>query len=526
MIDVPGTPTFLAGFGQGDAAELGAHDEAARRHLEISDAVRRSEVPSDAVRRPLNVEEMREKANTDPVERFTDAGNARRLVAYNRHRFRWLASTGRWLVWDGRRWAVDERGAIMQAAKDVVRKLLAEVSEMPGGDARKAKTRWAMQSESAARLEAMVRLARDEPGMPITADELDADPWILNVANGIVDLRTGELGPHQPERLCTRLTDVAYDPAAIETAATWMGFLEQVLPDPEVREFVARAAGYSLTGSVAEQILIICYGNGANGKTVLLETLRRVFGDYADQAESDLLLDRHEPHPAGVAKLRGRRYVIASETDDGRRLAEAVVKRLTGGDRITARVMYGDFFEFDPTHTLWMATNHRPDVRGVDHGLWRRLRVIPFEITIPEESQDRHLLDKLADEAPGILAWAVAGALRWQRDGLTTPTAVTFAVADYRASVDLVGEFLNDECILGDVEGPTPAGELYDAYARWAKAAGELPTTQTKFGQALTGRGFDRVKFGSKRRWHWLGVRLDEPTTAQTALEVNPWDPL
>ena len=205
-----------------------------------------------------------------------------------------------------------------------------------------------------------------------------------------------------------------------------------------------KGIGYSITGAVSEQVLILAIGAGANGKTTLLEAVRTVLGDYASAAEPDLLLARGEAHPTGIARLQGARFVVATESDEGRRLAEGTVKRLTGGDRLTARYMHQNFFEFAPSHTLWLCTNHRPDVRGVDHAIWRRLRVAPFNVTIATEDQDPHLLERLTAESAGILAWAVRACLRWQAEGLGEPVAVKMATTAYRQDQDIIGEFLDE----------------------------------------------------------------------------------
>ena len=439
-------------------------------------------------------------------ERWTDVGNAKRLVAWHGHSFRYVGQWDRWLRWDGRRWAADHEGSIVEAAKQVAERLHDEASRYPvGSDDRKAAIKWAMQSEGGSRIKAMVDLARTDPRVTANPDDFDADPWLLNVDNGTLNLRTGNLKPHDPGTLITKLAPTVYDPAA--SSPTFDAFLAQVLPDDDVREFVTRAIGYSLTGVTSEHKLFMPYGSGANGKTTLLEAVRHVLGDYADQAEPDLLLARKDAHPTGVAKLQGKRFVTTSETDDKRRLAEATVKRLTGGDELTARFMRQDFFEFAPTHKLWLMTNHRPKVVGTDVGLWRRLRIIPFEVSIPDEKQDRGLDEKLRGEAAGILRWAVDGCLRWQADGLTDPVAVTLATAAYRADMDTLGEFISECCEL-DANTSTAAADLYAAYVEWCKTGGEDPETQRALGLRLSERGFDRVKQGRSRRWHWIGLRL------------------
>lgn len=437
----------------------------------------------------------------------TDLGNAKRLVNRYGDAFRWNDTRNRWMVWDGRRWTDDTHGEIVQAAKVTTAQMHLAALEIADSAERQAEAKWAMASESANRLEAMVKLARSEPGMTVTDDELDSDPWILNVANGVVDLRTGELHAHDPARLVTRLAPVDYVPAA--RSELWERFLERILPDPDVREFVARATGYSITGSVAEEVLLVAYGIGQNGKSKFLEAVKHAVGDYAMQAEPDLLLARKDAHPAGVAMLAGKRMVMATETDNGRQFAEATVKRLTGGDTITARQLYGNFFEFVPTHTIWMATNYRPEVLGTDEGIWRRLRIVPFEVQIPEDERDPHLGDKLAEEAPAILAWAVAGCRRWQASGLAAPAAVTMATASYRAEMDTFGDFLDERCEVSDFADDS-AANLFASYSAWANENGAEVLSQKRFGAELRRRGFDKVKDDATRRIRWIGVQAKD----------------
>ncbi len=440
----------------------------------------------------------------------TDVGNAQRLVDTYGTRFRWCADWGTWMAWNGRLWARDSGGAIVEAAKAITVTLLEEAVTVADSDERKKAVRWAMTSASSQRIDAMIKLARSAPGIPVAADDFDADPMILNVGNGRLDLRTGQLMGHDPAKLCTKIAGANYIPNA--PAPVWEAFLHQVLPDDEVREFVARAAGYSLTGLVTEQKMLIPTGTGANGKSTLLEALLAVWGHYGRQADPGLLLARSDDHPTGVARLQGARFVISSESDEGAKLAEATVKRLTGGDKMIGRYMRQDFFEFTPSHKLWMQSNHKPKVTGTDHAIWRRLRLVPFDVTVADEDQDRQLPDKLRGEADGIMAWAVAGCLRWQTGGLTEPLAVTLATDAYRASQDTLGEFLAEACTFTDTTAHTSAKDLYSAYTQWCDDAGERPKSQRALGQHLSERGLDRVRLGHHNRWHWIGLALTDTT--------------
>lgn len=452
-------------------------------------------------------------------ERYTDVGNAKRLVAAYGEELRYVPAWDTWLVWDTSRWRRDERGEVVERAKAIANGLWRGVGAETDSDRRKQLIRWAQQSEGAAGIRNMVSLARSHPGIPVMPDELDANPWLLNVANGTLDLRTGTLRPACRADLLTKLSPVTHDPDA--QAPAWARFLEQVVPDDEVREFVRRAAGYALTGDVSEQVLFFAHGGGANGKSTLFETLLAMLGDYGRQAEPDLLLARNEAHPTGMADLQGARLVVASEIDEGRRLAEATVKQLTGDTIIKARFMRQDFFEFTATHKLFLHANHRPVVRGTDHAMWRRLRLVPFTVTIPRSEQDKSLPGRLLGELPGILRWALEGCLAWRSSGLTEPEAVRVATSDYQAEMDVLGAFLSESCVELEVASVS-ASQLYHAYTEWCDESGERALSQRRLGMALSERGFERRKYGSANRWHWFGIGLvtgggDEP--------LNPSDP-
>ncbi len=442
---------------------------------------------------------------------LTDLGNARRLVSSHGGELRYCHPWGKWLAWDGRRWRLDDSGEVIRRAKATISDLYREAATLDDAT-RKDLVKHALRSEAGARIRAMVDLAESEPGIPVRPDELDRDPWLLNCENGTIDLRTGRLRPHNPADRITKLAPVAYDPAA--TCPTWGRFLDRILAgDPELIAFIRRAVGYSLTGDTSERVLLILHGEGRNGKSTLLEVLRAMLGDgYAMHIPTDTLLaKRHEGGiPNDVARLKGARFVSASEADEGRRLAEATIKTLTGGDTLTARFMRAEWFDFKPEFTLWLATNHRPVIRGTDKAIWDRLRLVPFAVRIPEAEQDRQLRDKLLAEAPGILAWAVRGCLEWQRDGLGYPAAVREATEGYRTEQDVLGAFLIDCCVTGTGYQAT-AKELYAAYSRWCDESNEQPIAKNGFGERLRERGFtDARGTHGQRRWHGVGLQ-DSP---------------
>jgi putative DNA primase/helicase len=396
-------------------------------------------------------------------------------------------------------------GEIDRRAKVTVCAIYGAAASIRDDKAREILITHALGSEREPRIQAMVRLARSEPGIPVRIDQLDADPWLLNCHNGTIELRTGNLRPHDRADLITKLAPVSYDPAA--ACPYWDAFLERILPEPMVRSFLQRGIGYGLTGDVSEQVIFILYGTGANGKSTLLNVLLDLLGDYGKQAAPELLtVKRGEVHPTEVADLAGCRLVSSIETEEGRRMAEALVKQLSGGDRLKARFMRQDFFEFDPTHKIFLAVNHRPVIRGTDHAIWRRIRLIPFAVTIPEAEQDKHLGDKLRLEYPGILAWAVQGCLAWQREGLGAPEQVREANEAYRNEMDVLGPFLEECCVIGKVRC-VASNDLYAAYTKWCQESGEHPISQKALGERLKERGCVPGK-GSQGRRTWRGLGL------------------
>ena len=452
-------------------------------------------------------------------EHRTDSGNARRLVALHGDKIRHVGAWGQWLTWDGRRWQRDTKSTVNELAKDVARQILREATNHDG-DKRRDLIKWGLQSENASKIEAMVRMARSDPRVAIDPQQLDADPYLLNVGNGTINLRTGTRHAHNQRDLITKIAAVDHNVTA--TAPQWLQFLDTVLPDPEVRTFLQRYIGSCCTGDVSEHKLVFAFGIGANGKSTLLNAVAHILGDYAGQAAPDLLMRRRdEPHPTGLADLQGRRLVLATETAQNRHLDEALVKRLTGGDRIKARHMYADFFEFEPTHKFIVATNHRPEVEGTDHGIWRRIRLVPFDVVIDDADQDRDLEQKLVAEAPGILNWAIAGCEEWQSKGLTEPAAITNATAEYRAAMDVIGDFISDCCVLaGGVHAK--AADLFKTYGQWCESMGETAVSQRAFGLKLRERGLTKTTSGVV--W-WDGIALKAVGRDGEEEGAGPWDP-
>lgn len=437
----------------------------------------------------------------------TDLGNAERLIARFGADLRYCPAWKNWFVWDGRRFAPDETGAVFRLAERTVRGMLHETATLDDADERKAHAGWQRASESRARIESMIKLAQTLDGVPVIHDDLDRDGWLLNCPNGTVDLRTGELRPHDRADLITQLCPVEYDPDA--KCPLWDATLDLFFDgDDRLITYWQRLGGYFLTGVVREHVLPICYGTGANGKSTILGTLIAVMGkDYALQAPPSMLAShKHEPHPTVLADLFRKRLVVAIETEEGQTLNESLIKMLTGGDDIRARRLYQDHWSFTPTHTVVMATNHRPVIKGRDRGIWRRAKLIPFSVSLPPEQWDTTVKERLAAEYPGILAWAVRGCLAWREVGLHEPETITRATEAYQEEQDVIGSFLAAVAVTGP-SYRVKAGKLYEAYRSWAEGAGEPVISLRKFGESLTERGFAKTNSGGI--WY-LGIGLPE----------------
>ncbi len=414
------------------------------------------------------------------------------------------------LVHDGRRWIDDELGQMERWAKDTVRGIYQEAAGLDDATLRTATAEWAKRSEKAAQLAAMVRLAASEAGVPVLPSELDVDPMLFNVANGTIDLRTGTLCRHRREDLMTRLAPVEYRRDA--KCPRWLRFLSEVFElHPDIVPFMQLAAGYSLTADTREECLFLLNGTGRNGKGTLLKILAAVMGDYAGTSDfSTFIATRDDRSPRDdIANMKGRRLVTAQEAREGAPLAESIVKWLTGGDRVRARKLHENSYEFDPTWKIWLASNYKPTIRGTDPAIWSRIRLIPFDVSF-EGREDRTLKAALLDELPGVLAWAVEGCLHWQAEGLPSPDSVMKATGDYRSESDQVGRFIDDRCVVG--ERVSALGRnLYAAYKTWVEQTGERDSlTETAFGKRLTdGHHFEKKHTDRGNLYFGIGLRTN-----------------
>jgi putative DNA primase/helicase len=499
------------GFDAADAEAAGWNQQQAKDYVEsaveavISDRPARA---SSAWKQPDAAAGQGIEAPPNPY-RGTDEANAQLFLQLHGENVRYVPTWRKWLAWTGTHWQDDDSLQVQSWAAD-----------MPGAMYRVAGT--TMQQtlrQQAGKLADALESVGTRSAMLIAAqcrrvakpDQLDQHPFLLNCANGTVDLKTGQIRPHNRADLITHCLDTAYNPQA--TAPTWLKFLESTFAgDAELIRFVQKAVGYSLTGSTDEQLLFFCHGVGSNGKSTLLETLLLLLGKLGIQAAAGLLMaSRTERHPTDQADLFGKRMVVSQETEDGRRMNESLVKQLTGGDTIRARRMREDFWEFRPTHKLWLSTNHKPVIKGTDHAIWRRIRLIPFTMKFTDDGangtakKDGTLKDKLRNELPGILAWTVAGCLAWQKEGLRPPAAVTRATDGYQAEMDMLAAWLEDCCVINRV-ADVKVSDLYSSYAAWCEANGEHPEAQRKLGMRLIERGFQQQKIRHARRWIGIGL--------------------
>jgi putative DNA primase/helicase len=426
---------------------------------------------------------------------FSEDRLALELAAKHQDDLRYVANWGRWLQWQGSRWAFDDTLNIFTLARALRRAEAARCKTSSTATAIvKAKT-----------VAAIEQLARSDDRLKATTDQWDADPWSLNTPGGIVDLRTGSIRPASPKDYCTKSTAVAPSEG---DPCLFLNFLDRIVGgDAAMIAYLQRVFGYSLTGLTREHALFFGHGTGANGKSVLLSTVSGILCDYHKIAPIETFTaSNSDRHPTELAGLRGARLVTAVETEEGRRWAESRIKQLTGGEVIAARFMRQDFFEYQPQFKLLIAGNHKPSLRSVDEAIRRRLHLIPFNVTIPPGDRDPELTEKLKEEWPRILAWMIAGCLEWQRAGLAPPEVVRDATESYFEAQDAVAVWIEDRCVLG-ASCREPRTALYLSWSDWSQKAGEFSGNQKTFFEKLDGRGFRQVKLRGTRLFEGLKLR-------------------
>lgn len=395
--------------------------------------------------------------------------------------WRYCAQWGKWLVWTGSRWQPDDTLLVIHLIRHICREAALRASSH----------RLAAKLASSSTVNGVERLARSERRHASTSDEWDSDPWLVNTPGGVADLRTGRLRPQDRADRMTKITTAT--PKG--TCPRWLSFLSDITRgDADLTAYLQRVIGYCLTGVTSAHALFFLYGTGANGKSVFVNVITTILGDYAANAPMDTFMEaRTDRHPTDLAGLRGARFVSSIETEQGRRWNESKVKAITGGDKVSARFMRQDFFEYVPQFKLVIAGNHKPSIRNVDEAMKRRLHLIPFTVTIPPEKRDGRLTEKLLRERDGILTWAVEGCLAWQREGLKQPASVMSATDEYFEAEDALGQWIDERCLLATAcrEG---ISELFADWREWAERAGEYVGSVKRFSESMVARKFEKCR--------------------------------
>jgi P4 family phage/plasmid primase-like protien len=499
-------------------AKLNSYDGSLRRRLEpkevenacetVFSTILTSHGTRATIKRPSAVDMLSGDAIPDlTCYGESDADNALRVHAIAGGRFHFVGDSGQWIIWNGCRWIPDKDGFMIRLYLATMEETARQGLKVDRHTGERI-VKHAMKSRDASKTSAALVMLRSVAGVTVSASDLDADPWLLGTPNGIVDLRTGKAIAPDKRALITKSISCDLDTEA--TCPTWERVIRKAADgDAELIQFLQSWTGYTLTGSVREECLAFLHGTGANSKGTVTEAIRHLMGDYAMTApESLFVADRNSSATNDIARLAGCRMACAAELDEGASFAENRLKAITGRDAITARFLHREFFDFAPTHKFWISGNHKPTVRGTDHGIWRRMRLIPFAVTIPKEERDLDLADKLRAEMTGILNWAIQGCLAWQRDGLVTPQCVIAATASYQAQEDILGQFLEDSTEMGDEDARTLQCEVFTAYVRWTDQQGiKKPLSATMLNRKLEDRGFQKSKSNSKRYWKGISIK-------------------
>ena len=460
------------------------------------------------------------ETNIDISTHTTDMGNARRLVKYFGHKIRFCVDHNAWYIWNKHQWQMDTRSnaKIVKLAKKTGLKIYAECADIEDKGEREEMRKWAKKSEEKKRITDMIFLAQTEDEIEIEAKQLDADPYLLNCKNGVIDLKTGELRPHAPTDFMTKYVPIEYDPKAScpkweEAVMKYMGADQDDIKASELVFFLQRAVGYSLTADKSEQCLFFLYGDGKNGKSTFINTISKLLGDYFQHVRIESLLAKQtDTIPNDIATLPGARMVVSSEIPENRRMNETLVKDLTGGDAITARFLRQEFFTFYPVFKLWIFGNDKPIVSPSD-AMFRRIKMIPFNVQIPEEERDPHFEQRLEEELPGILRWAVDGCQNWLQHGLNPPQAIIDATNAYRDEMDILTDFI-EECCVVLPSAKVTVKDLFEEFQSWCSNAGKTPIAKQNFNKRLEKRLGNKLTKGAgnsnKTTWFGLGL-LSEP---------------
>jgi len=430
-------------------------------------------------------------AAEEPKKQYdqTDTGNAHRLYDKFGDVIRYSYNRKKWYYWDGKAWRIDDSGEIKKLADIICEDLKKEAFMEQDEDVQTQLLKFANRTSSSKNKEAMIKECQHLADIPVMTDEMDSYADYFNCQNGIINLRNGELLPHDANFMMSKICYSEYDTSG-KKPKRWLKFLDEITAgDKELQEYIQRSIGYSMSGSNREQCAYFLYGMGNNGKSTFLDTLADLFGSYSSNVQPETIMMKKFDSGANsdIARLKSVRFVTSEEPTEGVRLNEGLLKQLTGGSKITCRFLYGDEFEYAPEFKIWIATNHKPIIRGTDLGIWRRIKLIPFEVNIPKEKVDKNLKYKLREEFPQILAWCVEGCVKWHKHGIEEPERVKQSVNDYKKEMDLIANFI-DDCIIIDYtdDNRIPASDLFKIYSKWAKENKEYEMSSKKFFNELT----------------------------------------
>ncbi|WP_141543358.1 phage/plasmid primase, P4 family, partial [Bacillus toyonensis] len=458
-----------------------------------------------------SIEDTEEIIDEAPKFHLTELGNAERIAYYHGENVRYCNEL-EWLIWNGKHWHEDSKRQIEAITAKTLRAIYGEAKATEDKYQSKLLHDWAKKCERRSiRINSILDV---RPMVSVKKKELDSHNFLFNCDNGVIDLKTGELLPHDRDLLLTKLSPIKYDKNA--ECPNWKAFLESIFKthtgeaDYELINYLQKAIGYSLTGVTKEQVMFFLFGNGRNGKSTFINIIQDLLGDYGRQTNSDTFLKKRNDSGINndVARLDGARFVSAVESEEGQQLSEALVKQITGGEKMSARFLRQEYFEFTPEFKVFFTTNHKPIVKGSDEGIWRRIMLIPFTVTIPKEKIDYDLPDRLAKEMPGVLRWAVKGCMKWQTEGLRAPEAVKAATAEYREDMDILAPFIDENCTVNS-SVRIEAKSLYENYTKWCYQNNELELKNRAFYRQLEVRGFKKEK-GTGNKNFILGITLNK----------------
>lgn len=457
------------------------------------------------------VEDTEEIVDKPKAFHLTELGNAERVVYYHGKNIKYCNEL-EWLIWNGKYWEGDNKRQIEAITAKTLRGLYEESRNEEEAYRKKQLADWAKKCEK--RAIRVNTILDTKPMVSVKKKDFDAHSYLFNCDNGVIDLKTGELLPHDRDLLLTKISPIHYDKEA--ECPNWIKFLKSIFitkdneSDQEIIDFLQKAIGYSLTGITKEQVMFFLFGNGRNGKSTFINTIQDLLGQYGRQTNSDTFIKKKNDSGINndVARLDGARFVSAVESEEGQQLSESLVKQITGGEKMSARFLRQEYFEFTPEFKVFFTTNHKPIIKGSDEGIWRRIRLVPFTVTIPKEKVDSDLPTKLAKEMPGILRWAVEGCLKWQKEGLGEPKAVKEATEGYRQDMDILGPFLDENCIINP-SAKIEAKAIYENYTKWCFSNNEMELKNRAFYRQLEIRGFKKEK-GAKNKTFFHGITLNQ----------------